>query len=107
MGRTYVITPVDITNILRLPTGTTIEVNTNPDLEKFKYWSIGPEGHELLHRPDTDGYSVSLGPEELKSRKYGLLQAIYFKRKQSYTSKQCLREILTADELSLTDTGES
>ena len=29
MGRTYVITPVDITNILRLPTGTTTEVNTN------------------------------------------------------------------------------
>jgi hypothetical protein len=55
MGKTYVITPVDITNILRLPTGTTTKVNPEPDAEKFKHWSIGPNGHELLHRPDTDG----------------------------------------------------
>jgi hypothetical protein len=68
MGRTYVITPVDITNILRLPIGTTTEVNNNPDSEEFKYWSIGPNGHKALHRPDTDGYNVSLGAEELEPR---------------------------------------
>jgi hypothetical protein len=50
---------------------------------------------------------VSLGAEELKPRKYGFLQAIYFKRKQSYTSKRCLREILTAEEFSQSTTGDS
>ena len=39
LGRDYVITPTDITNILRLPTGTTTEANPNPDPEKWQYWS--------------------------------------------------------------------
>jgi hypothetical protein len=35
--RVYIITLEDITKILRLPIGTTTEVNSNPDPEKFKY----------------------------------------------------------------------
>ena len=102
-GKVYVITAEDITAILHLPIGTTTTINDNPNPATYDYWANGA-GSLLSHRIETDGWSVSQGPAELRPRKYGILQGLYFKRKQTYTSHQCLLQLLTVDDLSTNGT---
>ena len=103
-GEIYTITADTITQTLKLPAGSTDLVNTNPDPAEYDYYT-GTEDAISIVPTLHDGWSVSKGPGELKHRKYGILQGMFFKRKQTYTSHNCILLFLTLEELAKNGTG--
>lgn len=97
-SETYVITQTTITAILHLSLGRTETVNVSSNLTTYDARTNGTRSF-LTHDLNNDGWSVSQGATELQAWKYSILQGIYFKRKQTYTSHCCILFLLTVDDI--------